>query len=191
MKNTVEIYTLSDPTNSDIRYIGITKRGLNTRLSHHISDKRVNHRTCWIKSLIQKGVEPQIEILDYANSDNWKLFERYWISQFKSWGFNLVNYSDGGDSLSGWKPTPESIEKTRQKLIGQKRDIKSRLKMSESRKKYEAENRDEFLKRYEKMANTMKNKSDEEKRLISVKRSDSIKKANSISLMLLISLTLA
>lgn len=99
---TVYIYALIDPTNNQIRYIGKTVDPYN-RLKHHrnphISDTNI-HKKNWINSLKSKGLNPEMFILDEIDclDNEWIIYEQYWISQVKSWGFNLVNYSIGGDN---------------------------------------------------------------------------------------------
>lgn len=99
---TIKIYTLSD--SNGIKYIGKTT-DIKKRLYRHIFDaktkKKLNKRDAWIKSLIINGEEPIIEILSETNYDDWAFEEQYWISQFKAWGFNLKNMTDGGEGTFG------------------------------------------------------------------------------------------
>jgi hypothetical protein len=48
--------------------------------------------------LKQKNLKPIFEIIDEVTSD-WKFWERYWIQQFKTWGFSLTNATLGGEGL--------------------------------------------------------------------------------------------
>lgn len=95
------IYTLSHPNTNEIRYIGKT---VNTakRYSAHLKDKAKSYKTYWIKSLLNQNLLPKLEILDeFEDEKECYLAEIYWIDQFKSWGFNLVNtYSGGKGALS-------------------------------------------------------------------------------------------
>lgn len=61
----------------------------------------------------------EIEELDYINISDWKFWEQYWISQFKTWGFKLENKNNGGGGLT--KHNKNSIEASRSKRKGQKR----------------------------------------------------------------------
>lgn len=154
-----KIYTLADPNTGEIRYIGQTVRTLERRLKCHIDESRKriyehNHRLNWIRNLDKKGLRPIIELLDDDNV-TWNETEIYWIAQFKVWGFNLINATNGGDSklnvitkgFSGRKHTTESklkialsskgrkqsketIERVRQMHTGSKRSEESRKKMS-------------------------------------------------------------
>lgn len=96
MKHT-KIYALLDPKSKTIRYIGLTTLTLNQRLNQHIyaaKHRDPTHRSNWINSLKQK---PIIMLLDSILSEEveWWL-EEYYIAQFKVWGFNLVNSTNGG-----------------------------------------------------------------------------------------------
>lgn len=96
MKHT-QIYALADPNTNIIRYIGLTTTSLKHRLNLHMhaAKTRCNtHRTKWIRSLSNK---PLIILLDeIIDKDVQWWLEEYYISQFKAWGFNLVNSTSGG-----------------------------------------------------------------------------------------------
>lgn len=95
------IYTLTDPRDSRVRYVGVSKDNtttLNSRLSRHIHEAKhllhkKSHRTNWIRSVLRDGLKPIVELLDEGSYEE----EIYWISQFKAWGFDLVNGTDGGE----------------------------------------------------------------------------------------------
>jgi|SRR5579872_5441894 len=97
------IYTLTDPRKpEDIRYIGKTSQALKRRLSVHCADlKGTDHRTNWIKSLLNAGVKPTInQIATVLNEQDTAHVEIICIQQFKSFGYNLVNSTNGGDGVS-------------------------------------------------------------------------------------------
>lgn len=107
----VSIYTLSD--SSGIRYVGKTNN-IHRRKRAHINEAKQNrlnnHRINWIKSLLNKNEQPIIDILDVVPENEWIFWEIYWISQMKSWGFNLVNGTNGGENPPSWKGKTHSIE---------------------------------------------------------------------------------
>jgi hypothetical protein len=107
------IYTLKDPLTNIIKYIGLTNRSLKVRLSDHYSDiHKNNYKSNWIKSLRKKNVKPIIEELDIVYSlKEAHFFERYWISQFKTWGFKLTNATLGGEGGLGYKHSKITIKK--------------------------------------------------------------------------------
>jgi len=97
---TVFIYTLEHPITKEIRYIGKTNN-LKIRLGNHLCNKDRTHKVNWIKSLKTKGLKPEMKILDEVDEVDWSFWEKYWIAQFKIWGINLVNETEGGEGLLG------------------------------------------------------------------------------------------
>jgi len=70
----VFIYCLSDGS-GNIRYIGKTKKYLKQRLYSHIKEcntTRKSHKINWIKSLLNKGVRPIIEVIDEVPEEDWE-----------------------------------------------------------------------------------------------------------------------
>jgi len=100
MREFTYIYSLSDPFTGEIRYIGKANR-LGSRLSTHITEAKKNRNSRkkgkWTRSLLEKGVKPLIEIIDKVSVSEWQYWEVYWISQFKAWGFDLLNETEGGE----------------------------------------------------------------------------------------------
>jgi hypothetical protein len=97
MKN-IKIYTLKDPIFNKIRYVGKTKYTLKQRLAKHLVTKEKNYRGNWIRSILKQNLVPIIELIEEIKEEKWVFWEKYWISQFKTWGFNLVNATEGGES---------------------------------------------------------------------------------------------
>lgn len=97
----VYIYTLSHPITSEIRYVGKTRNPIQ-RYSNHLNKhhNKFSHKTAWIESLKKIKLRPVMEVLDEVPEDDWKFWERYWINQCLSWGFNLVNHTSGGEGLT-------------------------------------------------------------------------------------------
>ncbi len=95
------IYGLFDPETNELRYIGQTIQKLNNRLSRHIWDAKRDtkqHRTAWIKGLLNKGLKPEIQLLEETDKDNVNFWEQWHISYFRGIGARLTNISDGGAS---------------------------------------------------------------------------------------------
>lgn len=119
MKNTNSnleyIYTLSDPITNVVKYIGKTN-DISNRFKRHISDYYLNesnsNKNTWIKNLKSKNLLPIIEILDFGESEFIYDLEVYWIDQFKQWGFELVNMTDGGDGFINCKNKPLLTKKS-------------------------------------------------------------------------------
>lgn len=107
MSKIMFIYTLSDPITNEIRYIGKTNN-IKDRLKRHLQKSNLDkyekntHKSRWIRSMLICDKSPNIEILDIGNTENVNDLEIYWISQFKTWGFNLTNLSAGGEVGVDW-----------------------------------------------------------------------------------------
>lgn len=101
MKKTF-IYTLSDE--KGIRYVGKSNNP-EKRLKMHLKECKLKRtiKEKWIFSLKLSGESPKLEIIDEVNVDEWIFFEIYWISQLKSWGFNLLNGTSGGEGSDGFR----------------------------------------------------------------------------------------
>lgn len=113
------IYILSD--GNEIRYVGKTKF-ISKRYGSHINEskKKRTHKEKWINKVLLNGGKIIIEILDMCDDEISDDIESYWISQFKCWGFNLVNGTIGGDG-----GTP---------MLGKKHSNVTKSKMSETAK---------------------------------------------------------
>lgn len=116
--NTI-IYTLSD--GNTIRYIGKTNQ-IEKRYKQHINESSLlrTHKEKWINQILKNGGNVIIEELESCHDSISDNIESYWISQFKSWGFNLVNGTDGGE---GGSP-----------MQGKRHSDITKLKMSETAK---------------------------------------------------------
>jgi len=130
---TTFIYSLSDPITGDIRYIGKANNPKKRVLDHIKENKTSNksHKISWIKSLLSKGLLPIVEIVDEIPKLEWEFWEQYWISQFKSWQFNLTNISPGGYN-NNYKRTTETKQKMRVSKLGTILPEEQKQKISES-----------------------------------------------------------
>lgn len=127
------IYSLSGP-DGIVRYIGKSNTP-RKRLHDHIKECSgfgKSHKISWIKSLLFRGERPTIEIIEEVTSDEWEYWEMYWIQQFKSWGFNLVNSTIGGEGGSGYKHTKESRSRMSLAKSGLKLSDEQKVKISNS-----------------------------------------------------------
>jgi group I intron endonuclease len=115
MSREVYIYTLS--SNDDIRYVGRTFN-VNKRFRQHINESYKNntHKSNWIRKV--KNIN--IEIVDVCDEDNYSFWEQHYISLYKSWGFNLLNMTIGGEGISGYKYTEEDKLKRSIRMLGNK-----------------------------------------------------------------------
>lgn len=102
------VYTLSDPESQEIRYVGVTHNPL-SRLSEHLSKAKGgenNHRACWIRSLLKKGLAPLFQVVETGAGGGWADREMQWISDLRGKGCRLVNGTDGGEGTLGYKAPP-------------------------------------------------------------------------------------
>lgn len=133
--DTTYIYELS--INNVPFYIGKTKNP-NDRLRIH-------------KKTYGKNIE--LTIIDSINSfekKDWKPLETFWITQYKSWGFNLLNKNEGGGGrkafINDWKEYLKEYQKTdKHKEYLKKYYLKNKSHIKEYNKTDKAK---EYLKLY-------------------------------------------
>jgi hypothetical protein len=94
---TTFIYALQDPNTNEIRYVGKSNEP-SRRLSEHLLENTNTYKVNWIKSLGE--VHPNLITLDEVPMSEWGFWESYYIDLFRSWGFRLVNLTNGGDGVS-------------------------------------------------------------------------------------------
>lgn len=82
----------------DIKYIGATSKPLKTRLKgHRTKFKNPDSRNknselfLWGHNLYEKGLKPDIILVDEDVVDDIKFWEEHYINLFRCWGFNLLN----------------------------------------------------------------------------------------------------
>jgi hypothetical protein len=49
-----------------------------------------------------------VELLEEVELDGWKRSEKFWISQMRAWGFNLLNQTSGGNGTMGFRHNAET-----------------------------------------------------------------------------------
>lgn len=98
---TTNIYILIDPETNLIRYVG-KANNISQRYKAHLNRARKHqiHKARWIAQLRSKGLKPRIEVLDIVFIEEWQFWESFWICQIRSWGFDLVNYTGGGEGCT-------------------------------------------------------------------------------------------
>lgn len=129
----MKIYVLAE-SDGKIRYIGKTILSLDRRLSNHLTEGRrgVKNRRCnWIRSVLSRGCIPRIQLIGEVEGDGCKE-EIAWIEYFKNEGVDLVNGTNGGDGVNGWKPSKEIRTKISQALRGCIRSEETRRKIGEA-----------------------------------------------------------
>jgi hypothetical protein len=106
----MKIYGLVCPTSKQIRYIGVTRYSLDKRLNEHLREnKSKTYKQKWIKSLLSKGLKPEIVLICLTDESNWIETEKFYIKLFKTNGFKLTNTSEGGEGggSKGYKHTED------------------------------------------------------------------------------------
>lgn len=109
------IYELLDPRSKEIRYVGKTNNP-RRRYSQHLYcskyNKRTSHCVRWIKSLLDIGLEPILEIKEEFNNES-ECFVREieLISEYRNNGVRLTNLTDGGEGQSGRVVSEETRKK--------------------------------------------------------------------------------
>ena len=79
-KNIVYIYSLTDPRDNQIKYIGKSIQLLK-RYKQHIRYKSEIHSLAkWIIYLRNLNIIPTLNIIEETNINNWIIRERYWIN---------------------------------------------------------------------------------------------------------------
>lgn len=122
------VYTLTDPRDNLIKYVGVTHRP-KRRLYEHLNDSENNLKSAWIKRLQILGLVPIYDEIDVTDIDNFSWVEQYWISQLRTWGFPLKNMTEGGEGSYGTIPWNKGLKGVF------KHSEESKNKMSEYRKK--------------------------------------------------------
>jgi hypothetical protein len=65
----IYIYSLKHPITNEVRYIGKTKN-IKRRYYEHINTKGNSYKSNWIKSLLNEGIKPIIDIIEICNKDS-------------------------------------------------------------------------------------------------------------------------
>lgn len=135
MEDQFIIYGLVDPRDNRVRYVGKSTSGF-TRPKKHTNPSRLKsdgcwHKTNWVNELISLNLKPQIIVLETHNDESTLNHAEKWnIVYYRSLGFDLTNLTDGGDGVSGWKPTAETREKMSRAARGKIVSAETRAKFS-------------------------------------------------------------
>lgn len=129
------IYGLVDPISKQLRYIGLSSRGL-SRPNQHLDSKRIyrpdrktgkqSHCQKWLQVLDKQGLKPEIMILEECNSkEALNEAEIFYIAYYKSIGANLTNHQLGGyvSRVGGWKWSTE--QRLKHSVISKKRYLQN------------------------------------------------------------------
>lgn len=116
---TTNIYVLIDPITNMVRYVG-KANDVSQRYKAHLNRARKHqtHKKNWIEKLKKKGLKPIIQVIDIVPIEEWVFWEIYWISQMKTWGFDLINYTNGGDGCTFSNQTSFKKGQGGKKVVG-------------------------------------------------------------------------
>lgn len=89
------IYTLEYPE-GNVRYVGQSKNPKKRYFDHLRKTREGSKKIEWIQSLLSENKKPILNIIEEVDDQNYD-FEVFYISLFKSWGFDLVNMTSGGE----------------------------------------------------------------------------------------------
>lgn len=90
---TYYIYTLTDPRDQQVRYVGQSANPAQRMVQHLNSEHNVRPgKEVWFKELLQSNLVPTMAIVDKAKTKSEaRTLEAYWILHHLNNGANLVN----------------------------------------------------------------------------------------------------
>jgi hypothetical protein len=120
---TTNIYVLIDPITNIVRYVG-KANNVTQRYRAHLNRARKHqiHKKNWIEQLKREGLKPIIEVIDIVPIGDWIFWETYWISQMRAWGFDLINYTNGGDGCTFANQTSFKKGQGGKQVVGYNKD---------------------------------------------------------------------
>lgn len=108
------IYTLSDPQEEGVRYVGVTHQTPERRLALHLrraKEPNKYHLTNWIRKLVDAGRVPVITVIESGSGPCWGPVEMKWIAWYREQGADLTNATNGGEGAPGHVVSAEAREK--------------------------------------------------------------------------------
>lgn len=118
------IYTISDPRDFAVRYVGFTSRPMKIRKSAHMSNARAGNNSPvyrWIRKLMASGLSPIFTVIESGIGDSWVEREMYWIAYYRSVDRRkMLNCSDGGEGTIGVKLTADQRDRISKSLSGRR-----------------------------------------------------------------------
>jgi hypothetical protein len=100
------VYALRCPESNEVKYIGWTDKRPSVRLAAHITEARnrmgnpsqaITRKHRWICSILSKGAEPALEIIEQGEGRMGPEAEKRWIAFYLGNGAALVNTTRGGE----------------------------------------------------------------------------------------------
>lgn len=123
MENIFYVYLHRRKTDNKVFYVG---KGKGNRASSK------HGRSDWWKRTVEKhGLIVEIAFENLSEEGSFQC-EKDTILEFRYFGHPLVNMTDGGEGMSGHKPSAETLAKRAEKLRGKKRTPEQCKRISES-----------------------------------------------------------
>lgn len=109
MADTV-IYCIKHPDDNTVWYVGKTHVGIEQRFYEHMFEARSGEsaKCKWIRSLVEQGKQPIIEVIETCEHEKWPEREQFWIRHYREINPELTN----GDIIKLYPD--EKIEEPRQ-----------------------------------------------------------------------------
>lgn len=90
------IYTLSDPRNGEVRYVGMSKDPMKRFQMHKqkpFLDRQYLKKSAWLKDLKSNNLQPKLEVIEEVegNQSDTHLREMHWIGYYMLQGALLIN----------------------------------------------------------------------------------------------------
>lgn len=123
MENVFYVYLHRRKTDNKVFYVGKGKG--NRATSKH------GRSEWWKRTADKHGFEVEIVFDNLSEEESFEC-EKNTILEFRYFGHPLVNMTDGGEGMSGHKPSKETLAKRSEKLKGQKRTPEQCRRISES-----------------------------------------------------------
>lgn len=104
--NTVYIYALLDPGTEEVRYVGKTVAP-KWRYRSHLHSRNNRAKRKWILWLHERGLEPDMRILEECSFADADKRERVWIAEYLFRGFELFNVTHNTGHRPTWSELSE------------------------------------------------------------------------------------
>lgn len=92
-----QIYAICSPENGRPIYVGRTYGDPITRFTQHFRSARHETLRDTLRGWTLKGLTPHVEVLEKGFGDCAGAEQR-WIALLRSWGYDLLNRSEGGEA---------------------------------------------------------------------------------------------
>lgn len=132
------IYALCEPDTGEIRYIGKAV-DVERRLRGHLSDSELarvakTRKAKWLRSVLARGLEPVVQILEEAPAELIDEAERHWIARYAGSG-RLTNGTPGGTGGDTFtRNSPEARERWLDFMRGRVHSEEEKAKRSASQR---------------------------------------------------------